>query len=320
MTGRSVVQFAFGTEDFDFDPVGSRLLVSAQERRKSHESGGERPEGAIWAVPVSPDGPGVPYAMTLVRDTGRKLHPVGISLVQDGGGQFLFVVNRDDKKGYRAIEVFRVDGDRLELQGEPLVSEHLTSPNDVLAVSRGECYVSNDSGSRKAWLAAAEKILRIPRGNVVHHGPEGWSVAAPSVLFANGLALSRNGDRLFVAAFLEKRIRVYSRRPDGSLDPGFRTIDLPSYPDNLLWEAEGRLVVACARNSLALARHISSPSKPSPSDVFRLDVGASPVRSERLCPDAVQEISGASTALVIGNRLYVSHLIGNGIQVVELAD
>lgn len=311
-----MLQFAFGTEDFDFDRTGSRLLVSAQERR-SH-----RPEGSIWAVPITGAGPGKPYKLTVERgETKDPFHPVGISLLQNGDEQLLFVINRHNRPRLRAVEVFEVHGDTLKMTRPPLRSDHLINPNDILAVSRNEIYISNDAGSRTQFGIAIERVLRWARGNVIHYDFDSnqWKEVASAIEFPNGFALSSDGRRLFIAATMEKRIRVYSRRTDGELDQEEAPIELPSHPDNLLLEEDDRINVACHGNMWALLRHMRRIDKPSPSEVYRLDVDATAtVRRERLFADDGREISGASTALVIGGRLYISQLMGNGIYVTEL--
>lgn len=312
------VEFAYGTEDFDYDRRGRRLIVSAQDRRPKKR----RLPGAIWAVPFQDGRAGKPYKLQIRGDAPPSFHPAGLSLWDDGSRRLVFVVNRGD--GLEGpvkptVEVFELLDDALR-KLRPITSPALRRPNGIVAAGPDEVYVSNDGRAGSDLLDNLAKVLRIGAGNVLRCSAAGCRVVAQGIAFANGLAVSQAGDRLYVASFDKRRIRVYPRREDGSLEGELEPIKLESHPDNLKWEdrAAGVLNVACHRSRFATFLHLRKPQRRAPSDGFRIQV-ASPVPKQRLFgPDA--GLNATSTALVLGRKLVVSFLVDDGIAVLDAPD
>jgi len=76
---------------------------------------------------------------------------------------------------------------------------------------------------------------------------------ADALDFANGMALSRNGSRLFVCETLARRVSQITVRADGNAGPAepFAT-DLPGLPDGIAFDDGGQLFVGCYEPSRIL--------------------------------------------------------------------
>lgn len=310
------LSFAYGTEDFDYDRRGGRLLVSAQDRRRQCK-GRPRPQGAIWAVPMAEGRVGTPYRLEILPAPPAPFHPVGLSLWDGGDRRLVFVVNRPPGRAAPpTVEVFELK-DRALQSLSSIARAELRRPNGIVAAGPDEVYVSNDGRTRFDLLDGLAKAVGLRTGNVLRCTSKGCTEVARRIAFANGLVVSEDGSRLYVAAFGEKRIRVFERRKDGSLGAEREAISLRSHPDNLKWEdrAAGLLNVACHRSGWATFRHLRDPERHAPSEGFRVRVSESAPPEELFGPG--ERLSAASTALVIDRKVFVSFLVEDGIAVLD---
>ncbi len=291
-----------GPEDFDYDRAGNRLLVSSQERRKQN---GGYPEGAIFAVDLSgKEAVGTARALRITGRDSSPFHPHGISLFAGKSETLLYVVAHPDEE-HNAIEVFRVLPDSLAFK-ERLTSEVLVHPNDVASLANGELYVTNDHG----WtggLAVLEDLFALPRATVVHYREGKWSFVADGFRVANGIAVNRALDRLYVGATRDRGIHVYVRNPaDGSIGKELDFIDMGSGTDNLMWESDEILDVAGHYSMFRFIRTVKDPTALSPNDITRVNVTSG--KKEMIFATDGSEISGASTGLVLKGKLYISQV------------
>lgn len=312
--------FAYGTEDFAYDRRGERLIVSAQDRRPVPK-GGRRPPGSIWVVPLAGGAAGTPYRLAIEGGLPEPepFHPLGIALFDDGRSRRLFVVNRSDPESgepfVRTVEVFDLVA-RTLVRRQPIASSALRNPNGVAAVGADEIYVTND-GRSDGLADGLAKLLRLGTGNVLHCRGGSCRPVADRIAFANGVAVSAGGDRLFVASFGDRALRVYRRAEDGTLAPKYATIRLPAQPDNLEWEdhAAGVLDVACHVDRLATYRHLRDVAEPAPSQGLRVYLNQTPPTHQLLFYDSGRLAPASATALVVGRKLYVSFLADDGLAV-----
>jgi hypothetical protein len=294
-----LVRVSPGPEDFELQqngPNGPRLILSADDRR-GH--GG----GRIVFLDLQGPRQNIAEEATMAgRDSLPPLHPVGISLV----GSMLYVIHADGRQ--RWIERFQVEGTTLRAAGPPLQSPFVTTPNDLIALPNGEIYLSNSGYGRSKIRDLLATLFRAKRGSVVHYDGRQWKMFAPQIYFPNGVAV--DGDLLFVSVFGEKELRIHSRT-SGSL---LKTVKLDAHPDNLLWEAPGRVLdIAAHRSSTKTALHALSNHFRSPSIGYAYDVAAGRVDTIYDRP----EFNASSTALAVGDRIYVSQLVDPYVAVLE---
>jgi sugar lactone lactonase YvrE len=121
-----------------------------------------------------------------------------------------------------------------------------------------------------------------------------------------GAVLSPDGRFLYVSEAFNRRLDTYARHDfSGALDP-LGTLAIPSNLDNLRFDDQGRLWVSSHPKRFAMGAFFADPSKPAPSEVFRVDLSDGvPQAATLVYSDLGQGIGGASVAAVLGRRLLI---------------
>lgn len=209
---------------------------------------GEAPR-VLWPGPQTPGiaaGPTAADPACPPPEVGA-FSPHGIFAAPPG----LWVVNHGARE---SVEVFGLARENGALRARWLGCIELpegTSANDVAIGRAGEVVVSNMSAPGAMILASLTSQLGYPTGDVlVWESAAGWKhVPGTGARMANGVAISADGAWIYYAE--SGAGRVVRVRPDGS----DRTeIPIPGRPDNLAWDADGRLYVAAHDSFWGLAR------------------------------------------------------------------
>ena len=90
-------------------------------------------------------------------------------------------------------------------------SDKLISPNDVAAVGKERFYVTNDHGSRTPFGVTLENYLMLPRADVLYFDGSVFKEVAAGLVFANGIAVSNDGNHVYVAELTARRIQTFGR-------------------------------------------------------------------------------------------------------------
>lgn len=307
-----------GPEDFaldEFAPGGSRLIISSQQRRAHDDSGALRFAGALFSLPLLSVGHhsvqfGAAQRLVLRNRDDLAFHPVGLDLhLQPDGRRRLYLVNRA-APGRSVIEIYEVRG-KEALFRQRLERPLLLSANNLVALDDDELYVTNDLTGPQ-WRSSLDTLLAVPSGNVLRYHDGRWTVVVKGLAFANGIAISAAGDHLYVAEMRAGTLHDYSRDPlTGRLQQQARTFTVPGNMDNLSWENSSWLNVASHPDLLALAGSMDNANKPAPSQAYRLNVHTAELRP--LFADDGQQVSAASVALRIGDRVILGQLLDDGV-------
>jgi len=301
-----------GAEDITLHPDWEVVLISSFDRRAAMH-GNVRPGGIfVWALDGSMDAP-----VNLTPNAGTDFRPHGISLfVGPDGRATLLVVNHPGESLFgeqshvsplgpaHTVEVFDLDGMRLEHR-ETLAHESMISPNDIVAVDHRRFYFTNDHGSAPDWKRTLEDYLRLGWANVVYFDGAEFHEAADGLSYANGINLSPDGSRVYVAEVTYGRIREYVRNEqDGSLAE-LRRFDVGFGVDNIEIDPEtGELMLGGHVKLLTFTRHAGDAEVLAPSQAARLQPGDSQ-EIETVFLDSGELISGASVATARANVLLI---------------
>jgi hypothetical protein len=275
-----------GPEDFELDRWSTppRLIVA------SHPP---------VAIPIVGEALGTPVPLQ-VDPAVPRFEPIGISLVRRDDETLLYAINKDV-----GIEVFRVEPAALRHLAT-LESPLIVTPNEVVATPSGHVYVSNmfaHAGLRGRLSA----LFRTRSGNVVHFDEREWRVAAGPIGFGNGMLVSPDGRRFWVAAFAERKLYRYDRDPATGRLGNPTAIETGGFPDNLQWDRYPRIAAAVHPSYVRTSLHLLTGGRAnSPSSVETIDGISGTV--DELFRDDGQTISAASTALRYGSHLYVSQI------------
>ncbi|KAJ3086663.1 Serum paraoxonase/arylesterase 2 [Quaeritorhiza haematococci] len=169
------------------------------------------------------------------------LHPHGLSILQSPTDPTLI---------HLALINHRFDGSVVELFDHHLNTDELVHvrtvslpelvwyPNNVVLVGPRSFYVSNPLWSMNKFVRIFERFLRLKSGHVVFYDGEGKEpkakIVADKLMLPNGLDISADGKKVFVAQTVQPGIRVYERKPNNNLR-FIEDIDLTDFflPDNI---------------------------------------------------------------------------------------
>ncbi|MBY0423127.1 MAG: SMP-30/gluconolactonase/LRE family protein [Parvularculaceae bacterium] len=298
-----------GPEDVQIEMGRKRVFVSSFDRL----TGGAGARGAIYAFNI--DDP-LDASSWVDRTQGvpKKFEPHGVHLYADGAVTRLFVVNAAAK----AIELYDVgaDGDLAHL--ETITERRLTSPNDVVAVGPRAFYVTNDvQPGRGSLLGRLYFLLRAGSGSVLFYDGQSWRAAADGLRYANGVAVSADGERVFVAESAASDLRVFRRdiATNALADAGVIVLD--ASPDNINIDGDGALWIAAHPRPLSLGGFFAMKEGRSPSLVLRYSAadGGKPVA---LFADDGKQLSASSAAARSGSTLVIGSLFDRKFLICQL--
>jgi len=287
-----------GTEDLDYDRVHNLLFISSANR---------------WATTLKHQNPhdGI-YALNLdsINQTPKKIittykgdfHPHGISILQQEGSTYLFVVNHNKTGSY--IEKFNYKNNTL-IHLKSYANALLFSPNDVAAVTDSTFYATNDHGSKTAFGTTLEAYLQLPRSYVVYFDGHKYTKVISKLRYANGVILSKDKKQLFVATTTGQKILIYNRQKNGSLKLE-HYINTHTGNDNITVAANGDLWIGAHPKLLKFTGHAKDSTKISPSEVLRIHRRDDGIYTQKVFYlNDGQEISGSSVAYKFGTNIFV---------------
>lgn len=297
-----------GPEDIQVDEKGERAFISSLDRSKSEARGSVH----VFAIndPLDADGwrdrtGGVP----------EDFRPLGLYYYTDESYSRLFVVNDANS----AVELFDVaeNGDLTHLR--TMTERRMTSPNDVVAVGPTSFFVSNDiQAGRSGSVGTFLFLTRAAAGSILYSDGSAWRVAAEGLHFANGVAVSPDQNTLYVAETLGGAVQIFDRPGGGRLQNvgAFRVGE--ASPDNINVDESGHLWVGAIPKILSMLSLRSGGDATAPSQIIRIDPVAGTM--DPIYRDDGGEISGATSAARLGDKLLIGAVYGETFLICDLAN
>jgi len=287
-----------GTEDLAYDAVHHLLFISSANR---------------WATTLKHENPldGI-YALNMdsLNQVPKKIlttysgdfHPHGISVLQQEGSTYLFVVNHNKTGSY--IEKFIFENGTLK-HLKSYYNALLFSPNDVTAVTDSTFYASNDHGSKTSLGISLEAYLQLPRSYVVYFDGQNYTKVISKLKYANGVILSKDKTKLYVATSTGQKVLIYKRSNNGSLSLE-HYINTHTGNDNITIDKNNNLWIGAHPKLLQFTGHAADSTKISPSEVLRIHRRDDGIYTQKVFYlNNGQEISGSSVAYKFGNNIFV---------------
>lgn len=282
--------------------------------------------GAIYVMDVNaPASPSIDITGGVPRD----FHPHGIDFWEGPDGEkLLFVVNHANA-GER-VEIYEVNEDLTLTHMETAVHELIVSPNDVAATGSRSFYVTNDMMSERFTVAEqAELVLRRDLATLVYWDAGRAVTARRGLSMPNGVALSRDGSKLYLAETLDGRLTLLSRNLlTSTLRSGTAEqseMRLNTGLDNIDVDEQGFLWIGAHPQLLRFQRHFDAPDQyAAPSQVLVVDplerraglVYASPGSEDGAA--GPEHISGATVAARFGDRVLIGSVLDDHVLVCTL--
>jgi arylesterase/paraoxonase len=287
-----------GTEDLTIHPRTGVAYLSSCDFRSV--LAGRAAKCSIYAYDLNAASP---RPVDLLPDAAPGFLPHGISLlVAADGTEKLFAINHAG--GRHTIEIYDVDGARLTHRAT-LADPALVSPNDLVAVTPTQVYVTNDHRHPAGPMRAVEEYFRRPWTNVVLWDGSAFREAAGGIQLANGINVSHDGRTLYVASAIGQDVRVYDRDPATGTLTLRGEIPLGTGPDNIEVDADGALWIGAHPKLLTIVRYMSGAVDQAPSQVLRVVPTRDGGDVREVYLNAGEQLSGASVAAVRGKRLLI---------------
>ena len=312
-----------GVEDLAPDHARGLLYASADDRRALLR--GAEPLGALFVI----RGDSKSFTqLRLINERGAPIeehfHPHGIDLIEREGRGYLWVVNHPFGLGRQApqgsaqhqLERFEIDNlDHPTTLKRTLTLTHplLTSPNDLVALSADEVYVSNDHGSESRLGRAFETLTRRAWGGVAHYHQGEWRLVHQRTAYANGLAASPDGARLFLASANGGGLQSFEL--SGEIEAGeseaFKLRDHQEVSrslDNLTWDQSGhQLLIAAHPRPLRFLLHALFEGIHSPTELWSVTYHphTKSLSPAQLLLSAQNPFSGGSVVAQLDDTLWI---------------
>lgn len=298
-----------GPEDVEIDPVLGRAFISSFDRRNR-----EAKRGGVYEVALDD-----PLAQANWRDrTGgvpEKFEPLGLNLYDDGETRRLFVVNA----AARSVELYEIGEDGALAHLETFAERRLTSPNDVVAVGPRAFYVTNDFESgRDSLIARFEFLTRAASGKLMYFDGDSWRIAASGLKFANGVEISPNGRRVYVAETTGEGVKVFARDRRTGLLTLKSVVVIDGAVDNINVDEDGDLWIGAHLKPLLLPRAVADEDATAPSMIVRVSGTGENATAHPVFVDDGERISASTAAARYGRTLVIGSLVDRKFLLCEL--
>lgn len=301
-----------GTEDIDYDRAHNLLFISSSNRWATMLKN-KNPLDGIYALDLNDSLNKVPKK--ILTTYSGDFHPHGISVLQQEGSTYLFVVNHNKTGSY--IEKFKFENGTLK-HLKSYANELLFSPNDVTADSDSTFYATNDHGSKPGFSQTLENYLMLPKSYVVYYDGHHYKKVISDLKYANGIILSRDKSQLYVATTTGQKILIYKRKNKGALSLT-HYINTHTGNDNITVDAKGDLWIGAHPQLLKFTGHAKDSTKLSPSEVLNIHREKNGIYTQTVYYlNDGQEISGSSVAYKFGNTIFVGDVFQHKLLRIKL--
>ena len=293
-----------GPEDIVLDKSNNRILVSCDERRIAQPLNGEIQQINIETNECK--------NLPLLNLPAIPFYPHGFDLQKVNGIDYLYIINHyKDVANTSSVLQFKINVENLEFVKE-YKNSLLISPNDLTVMSNGSFYFSNDKNSP----GILEYLTNPNAGSVGYcDGNNDWKKVDSSITFPNGLYNENN--KLFLATSRNHALFTYDIQNDGTLS-NKSTLSTINGMDNILVNGD-ELIVAVHPDEVKFALLSFLPETLSPSKTYSINKQTGAAKA--VFYDDGKIISGSSTALVVGNDLYLSQVFeGFVLKITNYAD
>ena len=293
-----------GPEDITLDTSLGLAFISADDRRANQKTPGSV-NGAILVMRLDD---GTRAMKDVTPPVMTDFHPHGISpWVSPEGRRFLFAISHRAKEYIHAVERFEWRNDSLVHLESIVDMERMTSPNDLVATGERTFYVTNDHYyGREGIGKTLEDYLQRAISFVNHYDGKSFRQVASGIAYANGINMSSDGSKVYVAATTGRKLLTYRRdASSGSLSPIGET-DLETGVDNIEFDERGDLWIGCHPQLLRFVAHAKDGKNRSPSQVLHLrhrKEGGYEVKEVFL--NDGKEYSGSTVAAVLRDRMLI---------------
>jgi len=232
----------------------------------------------------------------------------------DSSTYMILVINHVEDQ--HSVEKFNLYGDSL-VHLESITDPLFNSPNDLVAISEDEFYLTNDHKYRTGFNRILEDYLGMSLSNVIGYNDGKATEVASEIAYANGINYDQESNLLFVASTRAFRVKVYQRRADGTLNYQ-EDIKVKTGVDNIEIDEDGKLWIACHPNLLMFASYAKGKSEIAPSEIITIDYrGIGDYELKSIFVNEGEVVSGSSVAIPFENQVFIGNVMDDHVTVWE---
>ena len=146
------------------------------------------------------------------------------------------------------------------------------------------------------------------RSNVVFYDGNEFTIAIKKLGYANGINVSKDGNILYVAETVGKKISEYAINNKSKELTFIKSTDFNSGVDNIELDKEGSLWIGSHPKLLTFTRHAKNSEILSPSQVFKVSSGVETI-IEEVYLNTGAELSGSSVSAIWEKHLLIGPVI-----------
>jgi arylesterase / paraoxonase len=304
-------------EDIAIDRQKQTAFISSLDRASVKSQGASSSlRGSIQTLDLTSVQPGAAIRYTdITPDMPKQFRPRGLSLfTATDGSQRLFVINQADKNT-QSVEIFRIASGALAYEKSVDLGPEVTFANDVLATGPDSFYVT-DSATTGVVSWFLNFSLQRKRSKVFYFDGSKLAPAASDFVMANGIAMSKSGEQVYVLDTFARSLRFFKRNTkSGALaDNGFLFIG--SGVDNIDINEDGSLWMAAHPKLIDFALYSAGWRATSSSQVIHAVPGKkSGGEARTVFLDLGEKLSGSSVAVAYDNTFLIGSAMDNKLAV-----
>ena len=260
--------------------------------------------GAIYKLNLKQSGP----QPELQQMTLADFKPHGLSYFKDESGKYLFT-NNHRHDGTHTVEIFKILTDNTLTLQKTIASDMLTSPNDLVAISPTQFYVTIDGRAHDRTTRAIDTFLGRSTGSILFYDGKKFIEAVDNLSFPNGIALNRDFNTLLVGETISGNLVIYR------IDENYQLQFVDNYHigtgiDNISLDQDSHNVyVALHPNLFQLSKHMRNVDKLSASQVFEFNYQTKGLKLIFETDGTI--VSGVSSAVIHDHFLYLGAVCDN---------
>jgi len=298
-----------GAEDIMISRVDSFALISSTNRIVHPPK--EEEKGGLYLIDLKNDN----YTpIHLTASFNQPFAPHGISFFKKDATYYVMAVNHTSQG--HSLEVFKLR-DQILNHIKTLKHPTMVSPNDVVMIDENRFYFTNDHAYTKGFKKLFEEYSGLAISNVVYFDGTNYREAAKGIAYANGINYDKKRNLLFVASVSDFLVKVYDKKPDGSL-AFVEDIPCGTGVDNIEFDEVGNIWIGAHPKLLAFQTYASGKKKIAPSEIIKIIYRSiNDYSVEKIYVEDGNEISGSSVAATFGNLIFTGNVMDDKFLVLE---
>jgi len=181
--------------------------------------------------------------------------------------------------------------------------------DDLVLISPKSFYVTNFH--RFDGFFFLEISLRLPLGSVIFYDGKKAKEVLTGLKGPNGIAISKDGKKLYLALNLAEELRIYDIQPDFSLKWS-ETFFLRTAIDNLNVDDEGAIWIGAHPIAYQVFQYLLDPNRLAPSQVLKISLDKTKSEYPQITEvfaDSGEMLKASTAAVRYKDRLLIGSVI-----------